>query len=297
MARAAVPSPTAFARGRSGEAQLPSMIEQPNVHLTLTSRAENVVLVREVLAALADEIDFGVALDDVKAAVSEACNNVVLHAYPGGEGPMEIDLALLPGELEVVVRDHGVGTVARGESDDAPGRGIGLAVIEALAARFELRVRSGEGVEVEMAFAIGQAAEAKGAAPIDAELVAASDIAVLVTPGELAAPILNRLLGALAARAGFTLDRLSDTQLLSDALGARIATELDDGGCALGVDVLDHAISLRVGRLRAGGGASLLAHSAVGGLGPVIERLADEVGVIDVGGAEVLELVMRAQPA
>jgi len=274
-----------------------TMIEQPNVHLVLPSRAENVVLVREVLNALAEEISLDGALDDVKAAVSEACNNVVVHAYPGEEGPLEVDFAVSPGELAVIVRDFGVGTVTRAEDDDAPGRGIGLAVIEALAASVELRARPGEGVEVEMTFPIAQMTELAGAEACDEQVVATSDIRILVTPSELAPPVLSRLLGALAARAGFTLDRLSDAQLMSDALGARIAAVLDGGGVALGVDVLERAVSLRVGRLRTGGAATILASSAIGGLGPLIERLADEVDVSDVGGAEVLGLLMRAAPA
>lgn len=273
------------------------MIEQPNVHLALPARAENVVLVREVINALAEEIDLADALDDIKAAVSEACNNVVLHAYPGDIGPLEVDFAIAPGELTVVVRDVGVGTVARAEDDEAPGRGIGLAVIEAVSGRVEVRAVPGEGVEVEMAFPIAQQAELTGAEACDEQIVGSSDIRVLVTPSELAATIINRLLGALAARAGFTLDRLSDAQLMSDALAARIAAVLDGDGVALGVDLLDRAVSLRVGRLRAGGAASLLAGSAIGGLGPLIERLADEVDVTDVGGAEVLGLLMRAAPA
>jgi serine/threonine-protein kinase RsbW len=274
------------------------MIEQPNVHLALPSRADNVVLVREVLNALAESVEFGGgALDDAKAAVSEACNNVVIHAYPDGEGPLEVDLAVTPGELAVVVRDFGVGTVTNAQDDETPGRGIGLAVIEALAGSVELRVRPGDGVEVEMTFPIAQPTGLTGAPVCDEALVAASDIRILVTPSELAAPILNRLLGALAARAGFTLDRLSDAQLLSDALGARIATVLDGDGAALGVDLLERALSVRVARLRPGGAATLLAASAIGGVGPLIERLADEVDVSDVGGAEVLGLVMRAAPA
>ncbi len=53
-----------------------------NVRLNLAATAENVVLVREMLAGVAD----GVGLDpthlhDIQTAVTEACNNVVLHAY------------------------------------------------------------------------------------------------------------------------------------------------------------------------------------------------------------------------
>jgi len=210
---------------------------------------------------------------------------------------MEVDLEVRPGELTAVVRDFGVGTVAHAEDDASPGRGIGLAVIEALAGAVELRARPGQGVEVEMRFPIPQAVEIAAAEAADGAIVAASDVRVLVTPSELAAPILNRLLGALAARAGFSIDRLSDAQLISDALSADLAAVLDGGGIAVGVDVLERAVSLRLGRLRPGGAASLLAGSAIGELGPLIEHLADEVDVTDVGGGEVLGLVMRAAAA
>jgi serine/threonine-protein kinase RsbW len=273
------------------------MIEQQNVHLALPSRAENVVLVREVLNALAERVPFGGALDDIKAAVSEACNNVVVHAYPGGEGPLEVGFSVRPGELVAVVRDFGVGTVARAEDDEVPGRGIGLAVIEALADSVELRVRPGEGVEVEMTFPIPAQVSLAGAPAGEEEIVGDSGVRALVAPSELAAPVLNRLFGALAARAGFTLDRLSDVQLISDELGARIATVLDDGRVALGVDLLERAVSLRVGPLRAGGAASLLAGPAIGGVGQLIERLADDVEVTEAGGGEVLHLLMRANPS
>jgi len=273
------------------------MIEQQrNVHLALPSRAENVVLVREVLNALAERVPFGESLDDIKAAVSEACNNVVVHAYPDGEGSLEVDVAVRPGELVVVVRDFGVGTVARAEDDEVPGRGIGLAVIEALADSVELRVRPGEGVEVEMVFPIPAQVSLAGASASEQQVAGESTVRALVAPSELAAPVLNRLFGALAARAGFTLDRLSDVQLVSDALGAQIATVLQDGGVALGVDLLERAVLLRLGPLRAGGAASLLAGSAIGGVGPLIERLADDVEVSEAAGGEVLQLLMRAAP-
>src|SRR5580700_9724730 len=83
---------TSAARGARGGRQADRasnrdtrMLESPNVRMALASRAENVVLVRDVLAGLGDGLDLGGTVEDIKAAVSEAANNVVVHAYGGGE--------------------------------------------------------------------------------------------------------------------------------------------------------------------------------------------------------------------
>ena len=271
------------------------IIEQPNVHLALAGRAENVALVREVLAGLADAVDFGYALDDVKAAVSEACNNVVVHAYEGEEGPLEVDIRLRASEVEVVVRDWGVGLA----DDDGPVPGIGLAVIEALAARSELREAPGRGLAVAMAFEIpgpGDAIDLRldSSAPARPEpLGAEGDLEIAVMPATLGAPVLNRVVGVLAARAGFSIDRLSDAQLVTDALAARVASVLDSAYFSVGIEVLERTVALRLGLLREGGSAALLAGSTIGEPGPLIERLTDAIEVSRVGTREMLRLVIR----
>ena len=194
--------------------------EPPNVHLALDARAENVVLVREVLAGLGDNVTLGGSLDDVKAAVSEACNNVVVHAYPGGEGPMEVDLRVLPGELRVVVRDSGLGTARRAEDDSTPGRGIGLAVIEALSTSMELRASPGQGVEVEMSFEIpdgGLARGGDGGAGMPAA-IAASGVRVSMSPTEIANQVgLSQMYVSRLLR--------SSLERLRDGLGLETAEE------------------------------------------------------------------------
>lgn len=271
--------------------------EQPNVVVALAGRAENVALVREVLAGLADEVDFGYALDDVKAAVSEACNNVVIHAYDGDSGPLEVEVRLRPPELEVVVRDRGVGI----GGDAAPPAGIGLALIEALTARSELRENAEQGLEVAMLFDIPQADEPADL-QVDVALAGSErlgadgdlEIAIAMTPPSLGTAVLNRLVGALAARAGFSIDRLSDAQLVTDAIAARIASVLDDGYLHVGIEVLERTVALRIGHLRNGGSASLLAGEAIGEPGPLIERLTDAIEVVSQAGTrEMLRLVMR----
>src|SRR5918992_627110 len=55
-----------------------------DIRLTLPARPENVAVVRHVLGALAEALALPPALvDDVRLAVTEACTNVVRHAYEG----------------------------------------------------------------------------------------------------------------------------------------------------------------------------------------------------------------------
>jgi serine/threonine-protein kinase RsbW len=271
------------------------IIEQPNVHLALAARPENVALVREVLAGLAEAVDFGYALVDVNAAVSEACNNVVVHAYGGEEGTLEVDIRVRGSEVEVVVRDWGVGIAG----DGAPTQGIGLAVIEALSARSELRDHGGRGLEVAMVFEIpgsgdGVDLRLDESAPARPEhLGAEADLEIAVMPAALGAAVLNRVVGALAARAGFSIDRLSDAQLVTDALAARVASVLASAYLSVAIEVLERTVALRLGLLREGGAAALLGGSTIGEPGPLIERLTDAIEVSRVGTREMLRLVMR----
>jgi serine/threonine-protein kinase RsbW len=69
------------------------MAEIPNVCLSLPNRPENVLVVRQALTGVAGAIGLdAVETNDLNTAVTEACNNVVMHAYGGDEGPLEVGL-------------------------------------------------------------------------------------------------------------------------------------------------------------------------------------------------------------
>jgi len=122
----------------------------PDFELTLPARAENVAVVRHAFGGFGDALDVpDHALADVKLAVTEACTNVVVHAYPDGDGPMAVSAGLNDGALTVVVADEGRGILPR---PDSPGLGLGLPLIATLASSLELGTNDREETEVRMTF-------------------------------------------------------------------------------------------------------------------------------------------------
>src|SRR3954469_9891707 len=114
--------------------RIPTRSTPSPVRLALPARARNIAVVRRALEAIADELALPRRLvEDMRLAVTEACTNVVRHAYSDGqaEDPEALRVALLPQEhgMRVVVEDSGCGL---GSSPDPGGPGFGLALIAAL---------------------------------------------------------------------------------------------------------------------------------------------------------------------
>jgi serine/threonine-protein kinase RsbW len=129
------------------------MTTAPEVLLTMPARPDGVGVVRQALAGMADALDFDAAVvADMKMAVSEACTNVVVHAYDDNVGILEVDIRSEDIGLTIVVRDHGAGIQPRPARRDVPALGLGLPLIAALSDSFELRGSVGEGTEVRMTF-------------------------------------------------------------------------------------------------------------------------------------------------
>lgn len=127
--------------------------ERPDLSLTLPARAENVAVVRHAIGGLGEAIDISdQVLSDVKLAVTEACTNAVVHAYPDGDGPLQVAAYLRGERLTIVVRDEGLGIVPR---TDSPGLGLGLPLIATLAEALELGTDDEQRTEVRMTFRLG----------------------------------------------------------------------------------------------------------------------------------------------
>lgn len=132
---------------------MPVTMARPDLELTVPAKAENVSVVRHVLGALGDALAVeGEILHDVRLAVSEACANVVVHAYAESEGLLEVSARPTPDRtLEIVVRDHGRGM---GPRADSPGLGVGLPLIAALTTAMEIGTAPDGATEVRMTFAL-----------------------------------------------------------------------------------------------------------------------------------------------
>lgn len=136
---------------RARDAPAGPMSAVPDLEISLPARAENVAIVRHVLGGVGEAlgVDPGV-LADVRLAISEACANVVVHAYPGdAEGLLDVAVTTAPGCLEIAVRDQGRGMAPR---TDSPGLGVGLPLIASLAETVELTNPPHGGTEVRMTF-------------------------------------------------------------------------------------------------------------------------------------------------
>ena len=117
---------------------------------------------------MADALDFDAAvLADMKMAVSEACTNVVVHAYEGEAGTLEVEMHAGETGLTIVVRDHGAGIQPRPARSEPPALGLGLPLIAALSDAFELRGSTGMGTEVRMTVRLRPGARPGRAEPGD----------------------------------------------------------------------------------------------------------------------------------
>lgn len=98
-----------------------------------------------------------------------------------------------------------------------------------------------------------------------------------LAPGPLAAPVLGRVVGILAARADCPIDRLDDALLVADAVAAKAARFAEDGRVNVRVVASPGSVELHVGPLRADGAGGLIASASLPGIGNVLERVADEL--------------------
>jgi anti-sigma regulatory factor (Ser/Thr protein kinase) len=133
-----------------------------DIRLTLPARPENVAVVRHVLGALGEAIRLEESvIADMRLAVTEACTNVVRHAYGDGDGKIDVIVRPRGDAVEVIVADEGRGL---GASPDTTGPGLGMPLIAALADSVEVQRDRTRGSRLAMRFARCRTSPAMGMA-------------------------------------------------------------------------------------------------------------------------------------
>jgi anti-sigma regulatory factor (Ser/Thr protein kinase) len=99
------------------------------------------------------------SLDGIALAVSEACTNVVVHAYRdvADAGTIAVGLELDGHSLRVLICDDGMGMRPR---TDSPGLGLGLPIIASVADGFAVEPGPHGGTELSMRFDVAPPLEA-----------------------------------------------------------------------------------------------------------------------------------------
>ena len=130
------------------------MKKDRNVSLQVPALPEYIDLVRLTLYGIASKMNFSFEeIEDMKVAVSEACNNSVLHAYGGEDGMIEVQFTSSNEELTITVRDFGRSFIMaeskesatmHGKSiDEIQSGGLGLYLMQALMDRVVVQQEGG----------------------------------------------------------------------------------------------------------------------------------------------------------
>ena len=148
------------------------MAEQ-TVKLTFPAKADYLLLARLALSGLGRGLSLDEeSLADLKLAVTEACGNVVRHAYKSSEGSVRVVYVVGDGRLEMIVEDEGTGLAladigVEDGLDELPEPaelasfegGMGMAIIRAVVDELEVHDgENGRGTVVHMTKYLGAAA-------------------------------------------------------------------------------------------------------------------------------------------
>ena len=260
-------------------------IRTPQVDLRLPADRDSLPVVRQALRSLGEAVKADRdALEDAELAVTEACTNVIEHAY--GETPGTLEVTFEPRSTEMVasVRDEGKGISPDTRPDT--GRGFGLSMIEGIANNLEVSPREGGGTSVVMLLHMG-----------DERLCLNGS-----TPPE-AAPlerITRRIVAVVAAQADMPTDRFVESLLAVELATRHAPGYLTGHKVRLTLERLEGGFDLCIGPLVADGAHALVHESELPVVGAVIERLSDEIGVEPADsepGGERLRLLIGSDSA
>lgn len=131
------------------------------IGLSLPAKSEYLNIVRLTLYGIASNIGFSFEqIEDMKVALGEACNNVILHAYKDKcSGVLNLEFEIEENGLRIHAKDEGVGfdyekmgnqspTLHDKKVNDMTVGGLGIFMMHAL--MDNVQVRNNNGTEVTL---------------------------------------------------------------------------------------------------------------------------------------------------
>jgi anti-sigma regulatory factor (Ser/Thr protein kinase) len=256
------------------------------LRLAMAAKPENLALVRQALSGLADGVSMPERpLADLKQIATEACMNAVVHAYPDrDDGRIDVSAVATNGEVELRVRDWGVGFRPRPASMDGSLH-LGLPLIASVVHSFAIESPAGGGTALIARVRLDDEDEKPAEAP-----AAPKEVDLEIDAGDAAKPVIARVLAIVATRAGFSLDRMSDGVLVGDVIAAGSADDFADGRVAIEIEECGPNLCLRVGPFQDGGAKRMVDTMDLPGMGVSIAKLADRFEIIDSERGEFISI-------
>jgi serine/threonine-protein kinase RsbW len=130
---------------------------EADVSLVVPAVPDSIAVIRQTVSGICEALGADSrTVGDIKLAATEACTNVVLHAYADADeaGTIEIDAYAAEDELRLLVRDHGAGMTP---APLAEGLGLGLPLIAALTSSLTIVEPDDGGTEISMTFSLREA--------------------------------------------------------------------------------------------------------------------------------------------
>lgn len=145
-------------------------MKKPRINLTIPAQAEYIDIVRFTLYGIASKAGFSYEdIEDMKVAVSEACNNAVIHAYDHHyTGLVDVTFELENDSIYISIKDYGssfkheqhlippVALNNKSLDEIVPG-GLGIFMMQALMDSVE--IRSDLGTEIILTKRMGRKEE------------------------------------------------------------------------------------------------------------------------------------------
>lgn len=270
------------------------MTATTELRLAVAARPDNLALVRQALAGLADGKDIGEGpLADLKQIATEACMNAVVHAYPGDDGGrIDVTAVATADEVELRIRDWGIGFRPRPADAESSLR-LGLPLIASIADSFEIANPMDGGTSLTARVRVSDE-DGTPEAPIPE---APSEAEMAITAGDSAKPVIARVFALAATRAGFSLDRMSDGVLLGDTIAAGEAADFAEGRVGIEIEECGPNLCLRVGPFVDGGANRMIERMELPGMGVSVSKLADKVEVDRSDRGEFLSIEIAPEQA